>query len=76
MVLDGVVLLKGLRVMAAPSAYYGVVLEYTGFSLSVEDEQADEGRDCRTCVSRDQVLRRKRGPEGKKTFIFPVVMFS
>ena len=31
MVLDGVVLLKGLRVMAAPSAYYGVtlLLQYT-----------------------------------------------
>ena len=32
-----------------------------------EDEQADAGRDCRT-VSRDQILRRKRG-EGN--IIFP-----
>ena len=32
-----------------------------------EDEQADAGRDCRTPVSRDQILRRERG-EGKKTF--------
>ena len=27
----------------------------------VRDEQVDAGRDCQTCVSRDQILRRERG---------------
>ena len=41
--------------------------------MSVENDQADAGRDSRTCIARPKILRRERG-QGKyhTTYYFPV----